>query len=451
MATPWMRGERTMGLIASSTLSLDRRSFLRGSSALALAAASSGTASAAPVDTKARIVIAGGGAAGLTVASRLARRLNGAEIVMVEPRAEHNYQPGYTLVGAGLKPASYVKLATADFVPSGVRWVRENIVEFEPVGNKVVTDKNTTLPYDFLVIATGLALDYDAIEGMSRDLIGREGIASVYAGPEQAAASWTVLAKFCETGGTGLFGRPATEMKCAGAPLKQTFLADDHLRRKSMRGKAEIVYMAHNPALFSVPKVDARVRELFTRQDITTNFSHVLTRIDPGKRIATFATPGGPVELKWDFINVIPPMRAPAAIRKSPLPWQSGGWAADGWIEVDKATLRHLRFANVFGVGDINGVPKGKTAASVKWQAPVAVDHLVGTITGKPGTETYNGYTSCPLITRIGQAMLVEFDYNDNLMPSFPFIDPLQEHWLAWVIKEKALKANYTAMLQGLA
>jgi sulfide:quinone oxidoreductase len=451
MATPWMRGERTMGLIASSTLSLDRRSFLRGSSALALAAASSGTASAAPVDTKARIVIAGGGAAGLTVASRLARRLNGAEIVMVEPRAEHNYQPGYTLVGAGLKPASYVKLATADFVPSGVRWVRENIVEFEPVGNKVVTDKNTTLPYDFLVIATGLALDYDAIEGMSRDLIGREGIASVYAGPEQAAASWAVLAKFCETGGTGLFGRPATEMKCAGAPLKQTFLADDHLRRKSMRGKAEIVYMAHNPALFSVPKVDARVRELFTRQDITTNFSHVLTRIDPGKRIATFATPGGPVELKWDFINVIPPMRAPAAIRKSPLPWQSGGWAADGWIEVDKATLRHLRFANVFGVGDINGVPKGKTAASVKWQAPVAVDHLVGTITGKPGTETYNGYTSCPLITRIGQAMLVEFDYNDNLTPSFPFIDPLQEHWLAWVIKEKALKANYTAMLQGLA
>lgn len=430
---------------------LDRRAFLRGSSALALAAAASHGASAAPIDTKARIVIAGGGAAGLTVASRLARRLNGAEIVMIEPRAEHNYQPGFTLVGAGLKPASYVKLATADFLPSGVRWVQESVAEFDPVGNKVVTDKNTTLPYDFLVVATGLALDYEAIEGMSRDLIGREGIASVYAGPEQAAASWNALARFCETGGTGLFGRPATEMKCAGAPLKQTFLADDHLRRKGMRGKAEIVYNAHNPALFSVPKVDARVRELFTRQDIKTNFSHVLTSIDPAKHIATFATPNGPVEMKWDFINIIPPMRAPEAIRKSPLPWQSGAFAADGWIEVDKATLRHVRFANVFGVGDINGVPKGKTAASVKWQAPVAVDHLVGTISGKPGSEIYNGYTSCPLITRIGQAMLVEFDYDNNLTPSFPFIDPLQEHWLAWVIKEKALKANYTAMLQGLA
>jgi sulfide:quinone oxidoreductase len=441
-----------MNPIAPGTFGgLDRRAFLRGSSALALAAATPGAASAAPVDTKARIVIAGGGAAGLTVASRLAHRLNGAEIVMVEPRAEHNYQPGFTLVGAGLKSAAYVKLATKDFVPSGVRWVQESVAEFDPVGNKVVTDKNTTLPYDFLVVATGLALDYEAIEGMSRDLIGRDGIASVYAGADPAAASWAALARFCETGGTGLFGRPATEMKCAGAPLKQTFLADDHLRRKNMRGKAEIIYNAHNPTLFSVPKVDARVRELFARQDFKTNFSHVLTRIDPARRMATYATPGGPVELKWDFINVIPPMRAPAAIRKSPLPWQSGAFAADGWIEVDKATLRHVRFANVFGVGDINGVPKGKTAASVKWQAPVAVDHLVGTISGKPGTETYNGYTSCPLITRIGQAMLVEFDYDNNLTPSFPFIDPLQEHWLAWVIKEKALKANYTAMLQGLA
>jgi sulfide:quinone oxidoreductase len=440
-----------LAAVASGEFPLTRRNLLRGGSALALAAAAPASGSAQSIATKARIVSAGGGAAGLTVASRLAKRLDGAEIVLVEPREEHNYQPGFTLIGAGVKSASYVTLRTLDYVASNVRWVKESVAEFDPVGNKIVTDKNTQLPYDFLVVATGLTLDYAAIEGMSPSLIGREGIASVYAGPDAAEKSWQALAKFCETGGTSLFGRPATEMKCAGAPLKQTFLADDHLRRKGTRGKTEIVYNAHNPALFSVPKVDAKVRELFARQGFKTNFSHVLTRIDPARHVATFATPGGPVELKWDFINVIPPMRAPAAVRNSPLPWQSGAFAADGWIEVDKATLRHARFANVFGVGDINGVPKGKTAASVKWQAPVAVDHLVGTITGKGGTEFYNGYTSCPLITRIGQAMLVEFDYDNNLVPSFPFIDPLEEHWLAWVIKEKALKANYTAMLRGLA
>ncbi len=432
-------------------ITVDRRAFLAGVGGMGIAAVAPKEGRAAPVETKARVVVAGGGAAGLATAARLSRRLEGAEIIVVEPRSNHFYQPGFTLVGAGLKSAQYVTLETADYLPSGVRWVQERVQEFDPAGNKVVTEKGTALPYDFLVVTTGLVLDYGAVEGMEQSLIGREGIASVYAGASAAAASWQALQGFMETGGVGLFGRPATEMKCAGAPIKQTFLADDHLRRAGTRSKTEILYNAHNKSLFSVPPVNTKLLELFQRQDIKINDSHVLTKIDPAKHIATFETPTGPVELKWDFINLIPPMRAPDAVRNSPLPWQDGPFAADGWIEVDKKSLRHLRFPNVFGVGDINGVPKGKTAASVKWQTPVAVDHLVAAIGGKEGTAVYNGYTSCPLITKIGQAMLVEFDYENRMTPSFPFIDPLTEHWVPWVIKEKVLKATYTAMLRGLA
>lgn len=430
---------------------IGRRRFLAGAAAGGLLAAAPASRAADPVRTSARIVVAGGGAAGLATASRLARQLDGAQITVVEPRDRHFYQPGFTLVGAGIKDAAYVTLNTADYLPRDVRRLAESVAEFDPAGNRVVTDRGTALPYDFLVVTTGLVLDYAAVEGMEPGLIGREGIASVYAGAEPAAQSWAALQKFMETGGTGLFGRPATEMKCAGAPLKQTFLADDRLRQAGTRTKTEIVYNAHNATLFSVPPVNTKLLSLFERQDFRINFSHVLTGIDPAKHIATFDTPNGSVELEWDFINLIPPMRAPEAVRNSPLPWQSGPFAADGWIEVDKQTLRHLRFPNVFGVGDINGVPKGKTAASVKWQAPVVVDHLVGEISGKGGTEIYNGYTSCPLITKIGQAMLVEFDYENRLTPSFPFIDPLTEHWLPWIIKEKALKATYTAMLRGMA
>ena len=178
----------------------------------------------------------------------------------------------------------------------------------------------------------------------------------------------------------------------------------------------------------------------------------VLKAIDPGKRIATFKTAEGPVELQYDFINVIPPMRAADVVRNSPLPWQEGNWAADGWIEVDKHTLRHKRFDNVFAVGDVAGVPKGKTAASVKWQVPVAVDHLVAQIEGRESQAHYGGYTSCPLITRLGQAMLIEFDYKDNLVPSFPgIIAPLEELWISWVMKTMALKPTYISMLHGRA
>jgi sulfide:quinone oxidoreductase len=178
----------------------------------------------------------------------------------------------------------------------------------------------------------------------------------------------------------------------------------------------------------------------------------VLTGIDPGKKVARYRTPAGAVEMKYDFIAVVPPMRAPEAVRNSPLRWQEGPFAADGWMQVDRATLRHRRFPNVFGVGDVAGVPKGKTAASVKWQVPVAVDHLIASIAGRQSSLAYNGYTSCPLITRIGRAMLIEFDYNDNLIQSFPgIIAPLEELWVTWVIKEMALKPTYMSMLHGQA
>ncbi|HYH19825.1 MAG TPA: FAD/NAD(P)-binding oxidoreductase [Azospirillum sp.] len=425
---------------------------LAGAASLAGLPSAGAAAQTRAVATKARIVIAGGGAAGLAAASYLARRLDGATITVLDRRKEHYYQPGFTLVGAGLKPASYVVSATADYIPPGVTLVEERAAEFDPDANRVVTDAGRAIPYDYLIVATGLHLDYTAIEGMDTALIGKNGIGSVYASPQAAEATWREMSRFADTGGVGLFQRPATEMKCAGAPLKYTFITDDHLRRRGNRGKAELIYAAHNKALFSVPIVSEKVRMLFQDRDVKVRHEHVLAAIDPGRKVATFRTPAGPSEVKFDFINVVPPMRAPEAVRNSPLRWREGPFAADGWMEVEKGNLRHRRYPNVFGVGDVAGVPKGKTAASVKWQVPVAVDHLVADIEGRTATSVYNGYTSCPLITQLGRAMLVEFDYNDNLTPSFPgVIAPLEELWITWVMKTMALKPTYVSMLRALA
>ncbi|MCX8004308.1 MAG: NAD(P)/FAD-dependent oxidoreductase [Burkholderiaceae bacterium] len=405
-----------------------------------------------PVKTSARIVIAGAGAAGLTAAARLSSRLQGAKIILIDARQEHLYQPGYTLVAAGIKPRDYVISRTADYVPRGVEWIQESVAEIDPEGKKVVTSGGRSVAYDYLILATGLELAYDQIEGMEVARIGQDGLGSVYHSPQAAEATWRAMAEFARKGGVGLFGRPATEMKCAGAPLKYTFITDDRLRRAGMRSKAELHYMAHNKVLFSVPIVSERVRMLYRERAIKVHYEHVLQSIDLGRRIAVYRTPGGSIEHRYDFINVVPPMRAPRAVRESPLRWQEGPWAAQGWAQVDKATLRHVRYPNVFAVGDVAGVPKGKTAASVKWQVPVAVDHLVADLAGTQASETYNGYTSCPLITRLGQAMLIEFDYEDNLVQSFPgVIAPLEELWVSWVMKTMALKPTYLAMLQGRA
>ena len=426
---------------------IDRRTFLLG--AAALSATGLGAPSVAMANAKANVVIVGAGAAGLSIAARLARQMPNAQITIFDARRDHYFQPGWTLVGAGWWKPNQTVETTASYVPSGVNWVEQNIAEFDPDGNTVTDTSGKRHRYDWLFVTTGLALDYDKIEGMDRRLIGSKGIASIYAGPEAAGASHQVISDYLKTGGVALFGRPATEMKCAGAPLKMTFITDDLARRAGVRGNCKIAYTAHNQGLFAIAPVNTKVKTLFEERDIETFYSHVLTAIDPDAKRAIYQTPNGAVTLDYDMIHVIPPMSAPEAVRRSPLPWQSGPNAADGWIEVGQEDLRSPRYPNVFAVGDVAGVPRGKTAASVKWQVPVAVDHMIAAANDQVSPKVYNGYTSCPMVTGLGKAMLVEFDYAGNLTPSFPFIDPLEELWISWFIEEKALLGTYRAMLRG--
>jgi sulfide:quinone oxidoreductase len=240
-------------------------------------------------------------------------------------------------------------------------------------------------------------------------------------------------------------------MKCAGAPLKHTFLIDDIARRAGNRGKCRDIYAAPQGSLFGVPIVAKRCACCSRIAASNARCMNVLKAIDAGAS----APPSNRRRRHregYDYLHVIPPQRAPEFVRAvgPALGRQAGPTRAGSrWTP---QTLRHLRYPNIFALGDVAGVPKGKTAASVKWQVPVVEDHLVAAIEGREGTETYNGYTSCPLITRIGRAMLIEFDYNNNLTPSFPgIIAPLEELWISWLMKEVALKATYNAMLRGMA
>ena len=446
--------------MATESFRLGRRGFLGLAGGSLALAAGTGRGRAQRVATQAKIVIVGAGAAGTAIANRLVDRLEGAQITLVDGRAEHLYQPGLSLVAAGLKPASYTVSKTTDWLPSGVALVAEKAAAIDPVAKTVATEGGQTLAYDFLIVAPGLVLDHAAIEGFSLDLVGQNGIGALYAGPEYAARTWAAAQKFTEEGGTAVMTRPATEMKCAGAPLKHAFLIEDIASRTVGKGKFEIHYTAPQTSLFGVPIVSEKVRMLFGERGIATHYAHTLKAVDPGRKVATFVQAGKDaagadtktdVEMPFDYLHVIPPQRAPEVIRQSGLSW-ADKWTDQGWVECDQKTMRHLRYPEIFALGDVAGVPKGKTAASVKWQVPVVEDHLVAAIEGREGTETYDGYTSCPLITRVGRAMLVEFDYHNNLVPSFPgMIAPLEELWISWLMKEVALKATYNAMLRGKA
>ena len=172
--------------------------------------------------------------------------------------------------------------------------------------------------------------------------------------------------------------------------------------------------------------------------------------VDIGARKAVFATPEGERStVSYDYLHVVPPMRAPDAVKNSPLAWQEGPFAAGGWLEVDKETLQHRRYPNVFGLGDINGTPRGKTAATIKKSAPLVARNLIDVIGGGEPSQRFDGYTSCPLLLREGAALLVEFDYEGRLVPSLPMVEPLQDSYFAWLMKYRLLKPAYMAVAKG--
>ncbi len=430
---------------------LNRRRWLLGAAgATAAAVMAAPAAQAARLKTQARIVVAGSGLGGLAVATRLSKLLDGARITIVDKKQEHNYQPGYTLVATGVWPVSKVRDRNADLQPAGVQWIQEMVAEFDPAGNAVVTTAGQRVPYDYLVVATGTHQDWGLIEGMDVAAIGQNGLTSVYPSPEAAVATWQAMDAFRQKGGNAVMTLPSTPLKCAGAPLKMTFMLRDRLAQAGTLDKSSVTFYSAVGNVFGVKPVNDNVVGRWQDLGIGIEYTQKLKAVDIGARKATFVTPeGASTEVPYDFIHVVPPMRAPDAVKNSDLAWKEGGFAAGGWLEVDKDTLQHRRYKNVFGIGDINGTPRGKTAATVKKSAPLVAQHVVDVIAGREPGQKFDGYTSCPLIVREGSAMLIEFDYEGKLVPSLPMIEPLQDSYFAWLMKYAMLKPAYMAVLKG--
>lgn len=404
------------------------------------------------VSTRARIVILGGGAAGMSMANRLTKRLSGASITVVEPRELHHYQPGWTLVASGVWQAEQTLRPNAEFRPAGIDWVKGPAVAIDAEQRRITLADASTLEYDVLVVATGLQLNYHLIEGMSPALIGSHGIGSVYASLDAASRTRdTIDGWLAHGGGQGIFTAPQTAIKCAGAPVKMTFTTLSRIKAAGARDRFKLDYFTAGGGMFSQPWVNDFLMQRFDREAISRHHSQYLSAIDPGAKQAEFTSRDGDTEVRdYDFIHVVPPMSAPDFVKDSDLIAQDGPFKGE-WLDTDIHTLQHHRYPEVFGIGDVIGAPINKTAASVKAQAPVVEANIAAFLQDKALPARHNGYTSCPLITDIGKAMLVEFGYDNDMafLPSFSFIDPKEESWSAWVLKDYLLQPAYYAMLAG--
>lgn len=390
-----------------------------------------------------QVVIVGGGTAGITVAARLRRARRGLDVAVIEPSDRHYYQPLWTLVGAGDVDMASTVRPMAAVIPPGVTWLRDAVAAFEPDQNAVLTRDGQRITYDHLVVAPGIQMDWDKIKGLKENL-GRHDICSNYTFGT-ARYTWECLQRF--QGGNAIFTHPGTPVKCGGAPQKIMYLAEDYFRRSGVRDKADVIFAAAGTAIFGIERYARTLRRIVAERGIATRFRHELVEVRPETREAVFQhlDTGETEAIPYAMLHVTPPMSAPDFVKASPL--------ADGagWVDVDKHSLRHVRFPNVFALGDASNLPTGKTGAAVRKQAPVLVKHLLAHLDGTTSDARYNGYSSCPLITGYGKLVLAEFDYDGQPDETFPF-DQSKERRSMYLMKKYVLPQMYWhGMLKGLA
>ncbi|RHJ92992.1 NAD(P)/FAD-dependent oxidoreductase [Bacteroides sp. AM07-16] len=441
---------------------VNRRHFLKLMAAAGLLTTiSTPKAKAFSSNAKGKIVIIGGGAAGISMASRLLNWLKEPDITLIDPSSRQFYQPGFTLIASGVYEPNDVWKKQEDCMPKGVKWVKDSVTAVDPVWNQVTTTNNGKIPYDFLVLVPGVQTNWEKVEGITHDTLGLGNAHSIY-DFEGAQKTWKALQEFSKTGGRGLYTDTYTKHKCGGAPKKICLLTEDYTRKHGTRDKIDLNYYTASHELYDIPYYTKRLLEIYDERNIPINLNMRLKGVDTSAKQAHFEkieTRGDekivtPLIEDYDFLHFTPPMSAPDFVREAGLGWTEGKLAADAWVMVDKTTLVHQKYPNIVSLGDVAGIPTSKTSAAVRKQVPIAAKNLISLMEGKEPTEKYNGYAACPIVTDYGHVLLCEFDYNKNPDVSFPFslLDTSKEQWAAWILKVYFLKPMYFyGMLNGYA
>ena len=392
------------------------------------------------------VVVVGGGSAGISVAARL-HKAKIHDVAVLDPSAYHYYQPLWTLVGGGIAKASETVRDEAKYIPSSVTWIRDKAISIDPEAKTVVTEEDLSIGYDYLVVCPGIQLDWSRLPG-SAEMLGKDGVSSNYTF-EAAPKTWEFIKSAKK--GTAIFTMPSGPIKCAGAPQKIAYLAADYWRATGVLSKIDVHLVLPTPGMFGVPEFSKVLEQVVARYGIQVHFQSEVVELNPATKTATIVNNGDggtKSTLDFDFVHVVPPQSAPDWIKSSPI---SDPDNPAGYVQIDKNTMQHVRYPDIFSLGDAGSSPNSKTGAAIRKQAPVVVQNLLNHMAKKPLSASYDGYASCPLVTSRKSMLLAEFDYSMKPAPSIPLIDTQKERYDMWLLKRHGLPFLYwNLMLRGI-
>ncbi len=390
-----------------------------------------------------QVMIIGGGNAGLSVAAYLLRKNSSLDIAILEPSKKHFYQPAWTLVGGGVFPIEKTVRDEADYIPEKSTWLKEYASGFDPENKLVLTREGSTYSYDYLIVCPGIQLNWKAVKGLTESL-GKNGVTSNYSF-QYAPYTFECIRNY--KGGPAIFHNPHTPMKCGGAPHKIMYLAADYFRKHKIK-ETDIQYWSGGSRLFGIDKYENTLLEIVKRNHIKLQFQVRLDEIDGPAKQAHYTgigagNSGNKYVVDYNFIHIAPPQGPPDFISNSKLANNNG------WVDVNTQTLQHVRYPYIFALGDAAGLPTAKTGAAIRKQVPVLVSNMLSHMNKKQLSASYDGYSSCPIVTGYGKLMLAEFNYQNQVTETFPF-DQSRERWSMYQLKRHFLPRLYWgAILKG--
>ncbi|NXI21690.1 SQOR protein, partial [Sterrhoptilus dennistouni] len=381
------------------------------------------------------VLVLGGGAGGIAMSARMKRKVGAGNVAVVEPSKTHYYQPLWTLVGGGVKQLAASARPMESVMPAGVEWIKSRVIALDPDKNCVWLENDVKVSYKYLIIALGISLHYEKIKGLPEGF-NHPKIGSNYSA-QTVEKTWRALQDFKE--GNAIFTFPNTPVKCAGAPQKIMYLSDAYLRKTGKRPKANIMFNTSLGVIFAVKKYADALLEVVKDRDLTVNYKRNLIEVRADKQEAVFENldkPGVTEVHQYEMLHVTPPMGPPAVLINSPVSDENG------WVDVDKETLQHKKYPNVFAIGDCTNLPTSKTAAAVAAQSGVLDKTISLVMKNKLPVKKYDGYTSCPLVTGYNKVILAEFDYNAQPLETFP-IDQSKERTTMYHMKADMMPLLY--------
>ncbi|WP_135823695.1 NAD(P)/FAD-dependent oxidoreductase [Halorussus ruber] len=351
------------------------------------------------------IVVLGAGVGGTMTANMLSRRLDrtDAKITIVDKSTEHAYQPSFYLLPFGYMDPDDQFRDVRDILRDGVEFVHDEVTGVDPE-EKTVSLSEDDLDYDYLVASLGHRLAPETTPGMVEGWKETDSVHPFYH-YEGAMSMREALPEF--DGGRFVVSVPDTSIKCGGAPLKMTMLAEDYFRRRGIRDDVEVVMTKPSDAIFGVSPYREKLEEIWADRGIQAELNFTVESVDYENGVIRSEEGDS---LEYDFyVPVSPQYGQKALTERSPL--TDGG----EYVTVDKHTLQHETYPDVFALGDAGDTPNAKTAAAARKQAHVVLDNLTAHMEDKPQTAAYDGYAACPLLTKKGKAMVAEFDYENSI------------------------------------